>query len=101
MQQLYKTTEPTTLALCCEPDDEVEVNNEPVVVLALVVPGAAEVSALREPVSTAVRLASAVAITSTVPAKVYVQLRASNTAQGAAWCITATVAASSSVRARA
>jgi hypothetical protein len=101
MQQLYKTTEPTTLALCCEPDDEVAANDEPVVVLALVVPGAAEVSALRQPVSTALRLTSAVAITSTVPAKVYVQLRASNTAQGAAWCITATLAASPALRARA
>ncbi len=101
MQQLYKTTEPTALTLCCEPDSEAEAHSTPPLVLELVVPGAAEMAALRQPIATALQLSGPTAVTSTFPARVYVQRRTSNTAQSATWCLTVTVAAPLPLRAQA
>ena len=99
MQKLYKKAETTTLAMHCEPAEEELAD---VLAFDLVIPDAALATALRQPVSTAALVVRQASITSTVPAKVCLQLRANNTALGAAWCTTATLAVpQSALRARA
>ena len=66
--------------------------NEQLVVFELVVPVAAKVPALSQPVAVA-KIVHPASITSTVPRQVLTQLRTNNTALGSAWCITATLAA--------
>ena len=76
----------------CLPDFEEE--TEQLVIFELVVPRAAKVPAPRQHVEVAKLVVQQASVTSTVPAKILTQLRANNTAKGAAWCITATLAAS-------
>jgi hypothetical protein len=71
---------------------------EQVIVFELVVPVGAKVPAPRQHVEMAKLVVSQTSVTSTVPAKVITQLRVNNTAMGAAWCTTATLAAPQSSR---
>ncbi|GAB3588564.1 hypothetical protein [Hymenobacter daeguensis] len=68
-----------------------------VLVLELVVPMTA-VTVLRQPVSTANRAMQHLAVSSTVPGRVLVQLQVNNTALATAWCTTATLAAAGASR---
>ncbi|MBF9239586.1 hypothetical protein I2I05_19495 [Hymenobacter sp. BT683] len=65
---------------------------EQLVIFELVVPVAAKVPAPRQPLEVAKMVLRQGSVTSTVPGKILTQLRANNTALGAAWCITATLA---------
>ena len=67
--------------------------NEQLVIFELVVPVAAKVPALSQPVAMA-KIVQPTSITSTVPGQILTQLRANNTALSSAWCITATLVAS-------
>ncbi|MDB5234243.1 MAG: hypothetical protein JWR44_1236 [Hymenobacter sp.] len=80
------------IEMSCLPDFEQE--SEQLVVFELVVPVAAKVPAPRQHVEVAKLVVQQASVTSTVPGKILTQLRANNTALGAAWCITATLAAS-------
>ncbi|WP_156175862.1 hypothetical protein [Hymenobacter terrenus] len=62
------------------------------VVFEWVVPVAAKVPAPRQSGGVAKLLVQQASISSTVSAKTLIQLRHNNTALGAAWCITATLA---------
>ncbi|WP_310396375.1 hypothetical protein [Hymenobacter sp.] len=73
-------------------DDCVE-EAEQLVIFELVVPGAAKVPAPRQHVEVAKLVVRETSVTSTVAGKILTQLRANNTALGAAWCTTATLAA--------
>ena len=79
------------LELRCVSD--VEEETEHLVIFELVVPGAAKVPAPRQHVEAALWAVQPASVTSTVPGKVLQQLRANNTALGAAWSFTATLAA--------
>ena len=74
----------------CLPDYEDAA--EQVVVIELLVPVAAKVPAPRQHVEIAMLVVRQASVTSTVPAKALAPLRANNTAHGAAWCSTATLA---------
>ena len=89
MQNLNKTPASARLELRCFADCE---ENEQLVVFELVVPVAAKVSALNQPVAVA-KIVQPASITSTVPGQIPAPLRANNTARSTAWCITATLAA--------
>ena len=89
MQNLNKTPASASLELRCFADCE---ENEQLVVFELMVPMAAKVPALNQPVAVA-KIVQPASITSTVPGQILAPLRANNTAQGTAWCITATLAA--------
>ena len=89
MQKLNKTFASASLKPPCFADCE---ENEQLVVFELVVPVAAKVPALNQPVAVA-KIVQPASITSTVPGQILAPLRANNTAQGTAWCITATLAA--------
>lgn len=71
-----------------EPDEA-----EPLVVLEWAVPTAAKVPAPRQRVPTAIIGMRPASITSTVPAKVIIELRANNTVLPTSWCTTATLTA--------
>ena len=66
--------------------------NEQLVIFELVVPVAAKVPALSQPVAAA-KIVQSASISSTVPGQILTQLRTNNTALSSAWCITATLAA--------
>ena len=83
--------DPAHLELRCTSDSAEE--TEQLVIFELVVPGAAKVPAPRQHVEVAHWAVRQASVTSTVPGKVLQQLRANNTAKGAAWCVTATLAA--------
>jgi hypothetical protein len=89
MQKLYKNSDTSTLAMNCEPNEDDE--STQVVVFELVVPKAAKVPALRQQIPTASLLMRPASVTSTVPGRIFIQLRANNTALGAAWCTTVTL----------
>jgi hypothetical protein len=95
MQKLYKTSDTSTLNMRCEPDIEEE--SVDLLVIELVVPVAAKIPVLRQPMSTAAPQLRPASVTSTVPGKIYLQLRANNTASSPAWCTTATLATSHSI----
>lgn len=95
MQELYKTYNNNTLTMDEEPAAEDE--QAEVLVLELVVPEAA-VPVLRQPVSTAARSIRHLAVSSTVPGRVFIQLRVNNTALATGWCTTATLAAAGASR---
>lgn len=65
---------------------------ESLVIFELVVPVAAKVPAPSVHLEMAKMVVRQASITSTVPTELRMQLCANNTAQGAAWCITATLA---------
>lgn len=67
------------------------------VIFELVVPGAAKVPVTRQYIAVA-KLVRPASVTSTVPSQIPAYFRASNTARRAGWCITATLAASQSIR---
>ena len=75
--------------LTCRPD--AAEGEEAVVVIALVVPVAAKVTASRRQLEVALLLVQPQSITTTVPGKMVIQLRANNTALAAAWWSTATL----------
>ena len=77
-----------------QPDDETEY----FVIFELVVPGAAKVLVARQYIAVA-KLVRPASVTSTIPSQILAHFRASNTARSAGWCITATLAASQSIRA--
>ena len=91
MQNSNDITEPTHLDApryaSCDTDAE------QTVVLEWVVPVAAKVPALSQPVAVA-KIVQQASITSTVPGQLLTQLRTNNTAWRPGWCITATLAAS-------
>ena len=89
MQNLNKTPASARLELRCFADCE---ENEQLVVFELMVPVAAKVPALNQPVAVA-KIVQPASITSTVPGQILAPLRANNTARSTAWCITATLAA--------
>ncbi len=91
MQNPNKTRDPGNVEMCSFADCEEEI--EQLVVFELVVPVAAKVPALRQHLEVAKLVLRQTSVTSTVPAKIVTQLRANNTALGAEWCITATLAA--------
>ena len=66
---------------------------EALLVLAWAVPTAAKVPAPRPRVSMATIIMRPASITSTVPAKVIIELRANNTVLPTSWCTTATLTA--------
>jgi hypothetical protein len=66
---------------------------EALVVLAWAVPTAAKVPAPRQRVSMATIIIHPASITTTVPAKVIIELRANNTVLPTSWCTTATLTA--------
>ena len=74
----------------CLPDYEDAA--EQVVMIKLLVPVAAKVPAPRQYLGIAMLVVRQASVTSTVPAKAPAPLRANNTAHGAAWCSTATLA---------
>ena len=76
-----------------EPDEA-----ETLVVLEWAVPTAATVPALRQRVPTAIITMRPASITSTVPAKIIIELRANNTVLPTHWCTTATLTASPTAR---
>ena len=78
-----------SVELTCRPD--VAEGAEAVVVIALVVPVAAKVPASRRQLEVAPLLVQPQSITTTVPGKILIQLRANNTALAAAWWSTATL----------
>jgi len=90
MQELYKTHTTNTLAMQCEPGEDDE--QAEVLILELVVPVAA-VPVLQQPVSTAAQSMQHLSVNSTVPGRIFIQLRTNNTAQATAWCTTATLMA--------
>ncbi|WP_210515689.1 hypothetical protein [Hymenobacter terricola] len=96
MQNLDHTPGPGNVEMCCFPTCDEE--TEQVVVFELVVPVAAKVPAPRQRVAVAELVVQQASVTSTVRGKIYMQLRANNTALGAAWCMTATLAAPQSGR---
>ena len=71
---------------------------ETLVVLAWAVPTAAKVPAPRQRVSMATIIMRPASITSTVPAKVIIELRANNTVLPTSWCTTATLTAAPRTR---
>ncbi len=71
---------------------------ETLVVLAWAVPTAAKVPAPRQRVSMATIIMRPASITSTVPAKVIVELWANNTVLPTSWCTTATLTAAPPIR---
>ena len=89
MQYFDKTSASDSVDMRCLADCE---ETEPLVVFELVVPVAAKVPALSQPVAVA-KLVHPASITSTVPGHALTQLRTNNTALVSAWCITATLAA--------
>ena len=89
MQNFDKTSVISSVEMRCFADCE---ENEQLVVFELVVPVAAKVPPLRQPVAVA-KIVQQASITSTVPGQILTQLRTNNTALSSAWCITATLAA--------
>ena len=87
------TADTANLQLCCVSNLDEE--TEQLVMFELVVPGAAKVPAPRQHVAAALWAVQQASVTSTVPGKVLQQLPANNTALGAAWSFTATLAAPS------
>ena len=90
MQNIDKSLSPGSLEMSRLFDSDEE--TEPVVTFEWRVPKAAKVPAPHQHVEVAKLLIQQASVTSTVPGKVLTQLRANNTALGAAWCITATLA---------
>ena len=78
-----------SVELICRVDAAAE--EEAMVVIALAVPVAAKVPAARRPLGVAPLLVQPQSVTTTVPGKVLMQLRANNTALAVAWCSTATL----------
>ena len=89
MQDFDKTSASGSIDMRCFADCE---ENEQLFTFELVVPVAAKVPALSQPVAVA-KLVHPASITSTVPKQILTQLRTNNTARGSAWCITATLVA--------
>ena len=88
MQNFDKTSAFGSIDMRCFADCE---ENEQSVTFELVVPVAAKVPALSQPVAAA-KLVHPASITSTVSKQIITQLRTNNTAVGSAWCTTATLA---------
>jgi len=91
MQNFDKTLLASNVELLCLAEDEPE--TESLVIIELLVPVAAKVPAPRQRVEVAKLVVQQASVTSTVPPTALTHLRANNTALGAAWCTTATLAA--------
>lgn len=92
MQNTDKSFPSGRIEMSCFPEFETEA--EPLVVFELVVPVAAKVPVPRQHAEVAKLVVRQASVTSTVPGKVLTQLRANNTAHGAGWCITVSLAGS-------
>lgn len=90
MQNTDSTLSIDTVEMFCSPDAE---EAEELLVFEFAVPLSAKVPPARQRVEVAKLLVQQSSITSTVPTKVLMPLRANNTSVGAAWCITATLTA--------
>ena len=93
MQQLDTYPNPSRIATRHLPDADDDA--EQLVVIELLVPPAAKVPVPRHYAGVARLLVRQVSVTSTVSVTLLTQLRANNTASGAAWRTTATLAVSS------
>jgi hypothetical protein len=98
MQNTDKNTCAGNVAMSCLPD--CDDSAEEMVIFELVVPRAAKVPAPRQHVEVAKLVVMQTSVTSTVSTQTLTELRANNTALGAAWCITATLAAPQASRRR-
>jgi hypothetical protein len=79
-----------TVEMFCSPEPE---ETEELLVFEFAVPVSAKVPPARQRIEVAKLLVQQSSVTSTVPGKVLMPLRANNTSVGAAWCITATLTA--------
>ena len=95
MQHIDLMMSTNTVEMLCSPDAE---ESEELLVFEFVVPLSAKVPPPRPRVEIANFLVQQGSVTSTVPGKVLMPLRANNTSVGAAWCITATLTARQSRR---
>ena len=89
-------TSDMTTACCTQ--CECEENPEQSVVFELIVPETAKMALPRLQPEVGALILRENSVTTTVPDKLYLELRASNTALHGAWCMTATLAASVSSR---
>lgn len=96
MQNTDKTPSTATVEMFCFPETDEEA--EELLVFELVIPVAAKVPPPRQRVEVAKLLVQQASVTSTVPGKILMPLRANNTSVSAAWCITATLTAPQSPR---
>lgn len=86
MQNLDKIFEAGAVEMCCFPNSDAEA--EEMVVFELVVPMAVKVPPPRQRVEIAKLVVQQASVTSTVPNTIVTQLRANDTAQATAWCVT-------------
>jgi hypothetical protein len=86
MQNLDKLPKASAVEMCCLLDSDAEA--EEMVIFELVVPKAAKVPPPRQRVEVAKLVVQQASVTSTVPRTIITQLRANDTAQTTAWCIT-------------
>ena len=86
MKNLDNILEANAVEMCCLLDSGAEAAE--MVVFELVVPKAAKVPPPRQRVELAKLVVQQASITSTVPRTIITQLRANDTAQATAWCIT-------------
>jgi hypothetical protein len=95
MQHIDLTMSTDTVEMFCSPDAE---ETDELLVFEFAVPLSAKVPPPRQRVEVAKLLVQQNSVTSTVPGKVLMPLRANNTSVGAEWCITATLTAQQSRR---
>ncbi|HEX8505144.1 MAG TPA: hypothetical protein VF630_07240 [Hymenobacter sp.] len=95
MQHTDLTLSTDTVEMFCSPDSE---ETEELLVFEFAVPLFAKVPPPRQRVEITKLLVQQSSVTSTVPGKVLMPLRANNTSVSAGWCITATLTAPSASR---